>query len=372
MKVAIVHYWLVGMRGGEKVLEALLDLYPEAVIITHVYDPASVSDRIRRHEVRETFVGRLLGARKHYQKYLPLMPRALEQMDMQDFDLIVSSESGPAKGIVPRPDATHVCYCHSPMRYIWDHYHVYRAGAGRLTRAVMPYLSHRLRIWDVSTAARVDHFIANSSFVAARIRKYYRREAEVIAPPVAVDAFAIHPQVGDNYLLAGELVHYKRPDLAIAAFTASGRKLVVVGDGEMRARLEAQAGPNITFRGRVGFDQLKAEFATARALIFPGEEDFGIVPVEVMASGRPVVALRRGGALDYVVPGKTGVFFDSQTVDSLNAAVDALEAHPSLTAQPDLLRAHAKTFGGDVFRAKIKASVEQAMAQTNARGPGHP
>ncbi|WP_371808669.1 glycosyltransferase [Ruegeria sp. HKCCD7221] len=241
MKVAIVHYWLVGMRGGEKVLEAFLDMYPDAVIITHVYDPEKVSAKVRQHEVRETFIGRLPGAKKHYQKYLPFMPMALELMDMQEFDLILSSESGPAKGIIPRPDATHISYCHSPMRYIWDHYHVYRAQAGRVARLAMPIMAHKLRVWDVSTAARVDQFIANSSFIRQRIGKYYRRDADVIFPPVDTEEFQISNEVGEHYLLAGEMVSYKRADLAIDAFNQSGRKLVVVGDGEMRETLERKS-----------------------------------------------------------------------------------------------------------------------------------
>ncbi|WP_108838563.1 glycosyltransferase [Tateyamaria sp. Alg231-49] len=366
MKVAIVHYWLVGLRGGEKVIEKLLELYPDATLITHVHDPEAVKTLTEGREVRETFVGRLPGAKRHYQKYLPLMPRALEQVDMSEFDLIISSESGPAKGIIPRPDATHVCYCHTPMRYIWDHYHVYRNTAGRLTRAIMPLLAHHLRIWDVTSAARVDHFVANSSFTAQRINSYYRREAEVIAPPVAIDDF-VSGSVGDHYLMAGELVSYKRPDLAIEAFTRSNRKLTVVGDGEVLEKLKAQAGANVRILGRVSFEQLKEEFAKARALIFPGEEDFGIVPLEVMACGRPVVAYGRGGALDYVVPGKTGVFFDRQTPEALNAAIDALESHPSLLDQPEIIRAHAANFHGDVFKAKIKSAIDAAMAAKGTR-----
>lgn len=366
MKVAIVHYWLVGLRGGEKVIEKLLELYPDAVLITHVHDHEAVKDLTKGREVRETFVGRLPGAKRHYQKYLPFMPRALEQVDMSEFDLVISSESGPAKGIIPRPDATHVCYCHSPMRYIWDHYHVYHNAAGRLARAMMPRTAHHLRIWDVTSAARVDHFIANSSFVAKRIKSYYRRNGEVIAPPVATDEFAIRSP-GDHYLMAGELVSYKRPDLAIEAFTRSGRKLTVVGEGKIRAKLEARAGPNVRFLGRVPYEQLKEEFARARALIFPGEEDFGIVPVEVMACGRPVVAFSKGGALDYVVPGETGVFFDEQTPDALNAAVDALECAPELLDNAEAIRAHAKGFHGDVFKAKMKAAIDTAMAAKGTR-----
>ncbi|WP_027245291.1 glycosyltransferase [Leisingera daeponensis] len=361
MKVAIVHYWLVGMRGGEKVLEALLDLYPDAVIVTHVYDPAQVSDRVRRHEVRETFIGRLPGAKKHYQKYLPLMPLALELMDMQEFDLVISSESGPAKGVIVRPDAVHISYCHSPMRYIWDHYHVYRARAGRLARLVMPLAAHRLRIWDVTTAARVDHFIANSSFIAKRIEKFYRREAEVIFPPVETAEFAISPSAGDHYLLAGEMVSYKRADLAVDAFNASGRKLVVVGDGEMREALERKSGPNITFLGRVPFAELKQQFATCKALIFPGEEDFGIIPVEVMACGRPVIAYGRGGALDTVIEGVSGVLFHEQTADALNDAISRFEDEPGLVAGPEAIRELAKGFDTAVFKEKFSAFAARAL-----------
>ena len=374
LKVAIVHYWLINMRGGEKVVEALLDLFPQAVIITHVYDPEKVSDRIRKQEVRETFIGRLPGARKHYQKYLPFMPRALEQMDLQEFDLVISSESGPAKGIVPRPDALHLCYCHTPMRYIWDHYHVYGASAGLLTRLAMPLMAHHLRIWDVSTAARVDRFAANSAFVAQRIRAYYRREADVIYPPVAVSEFASvqADEVGDHYLMAGELVSYKRPDLAIDAFTASGRKLVVVGDGEMRAKLEARAGNNITFLKRIPFDALKRQFATCRALVFPGEEDFGIVPVEVMASGRPVVAYGRGGALDTVIEGVSGVHFAHQTVESLNDAIERLENDTDLLNVPDQIKTHAARFDEALFKERFaKLTLRSFEVEQVARDAAH-
>ncbi|MEP2921537.1 glycosyltransferase [Sulfitobacter sp.] len=374
LKVAIVHYWLINMRGGEKVVESLLDLFPQAVIITHVYDPDKVSERIRKQEVRETFISRLPGARKHYQKYLPFMPYALEQMDMQEFDLVISSESGPAKGIVQRPDAVHLCYCHSPMRYIWDHYHIYRASAGRLARFAMPMIAHKLRIWDVATAARVDGFAANSAFVAQRIRAFYRRDADVIYPPVSVSEFSAVPKedVGEHYLMAGELVSYKRPDLAIDAFTTSGRKLVVVGDGEVRAQLEERAGDNITFLGRVPFEQLKHQFATCRALVFPGEEDFGIVPVEVMASGRPVVAYGRGGALDTVHEGISGVCFEAQTIESLNAAIERLESDTDLLDAADRIQAHAARFDEALFKERFaRFTLRSFEAQSAARDKAH-
>ena len=347
------------MRGGEKVLEALLDLYPEATIFTNAYDPDAVSDKIRQHKVVTTFINKLPSVRRHYQKYLPFMPRALEMLDLQDFDLIISSESGPAKGIIPRPDALHICYCHSPMRYIWDQFHVYRSLSGFLTRLVMPGLAHRLRMWDLSAAARVDYFVANSSFVAARIHTYNLRKSTVIFPPVETDDFQHLDKHEDYYHLARELVPYKRADLAIEAFNASGRKLVVVGAGEMRKALEKAAGPNIQFVGRIPFKDLKARFASCKALVFPGEEDFGIVPVEVMASGRPVVAYGRGGALDSFIPDATGVLFDRQTVESLNGAIDRLERSDLLRSCWQI-RGHAEGFDRKVFCERFSAFVQNA------------
>jgi glycosyltransferase involved in cell wall biosynthesis len=365
MKVAIVHYWLVGMRGGERVLEALCDIYPQAVIITHVAARDRLSEKILLHEIRETFIARLPMAKKHYQKYLPLMPLALEMVDMSEFDLVISSESGPAKGIIPRPDAVHICYCHSPMRYIWDHFHIYRAGAGFLTKRLMPMIAHKMRVWDVTTAVRVDMFIANSQFVAKRIQKYYRRSAEVIAPPVAVDEFSPAPsnEIGDHYLMAGELVSYKRPDLAIEAFTRSGRKLRVIGDGDQRVSLERNAGPNIEFLGKVSFDRLKHEFARCRALVFPGEEDFGIIPVEVMASGRPVIAFGRGGVVDSVVDGVTGQFFSVQTAQALNDAISNFELGLGQRLNTDLIANHAQQFSTIEFARKFKNRVSAAFEE---------
>jgi glycosyltransferase involved in cell wall biosynthesis len=363
VKVAIVHYWLVGMRGGERVLESLCALYPEAVIITHVADRARLSRRLLRHEIRETFIARLPFARQRYQSYLPLMPLALEQMDMTEFDLVISSEAGPAKGVIVRPDALHLCYCHSPMRYVWDQYHIYRDRAGPVARLLMPLLAHRLRQWDVTSAARVDHFVANSRFVAQRIAKYYRRSASILHPPVAVDDFTPAPaaEVGDHYLLAGELVPYKRADLAVAAFTVSGRRLRVVGEGPERTALQRMAGPNIDFLGRLPPDALAREFARCRALVFPGVEDFGIIPVEVMAAGRPVIAYGRGGALDSVVPGSTGLFFHEQTPAALNEAVTRFEAELLPDLDPTAIRAHAESFSPAAFARAWQALVVSAQ-----------
>jgi glycosyltransferase involved in cell wall biosynthesis len=350
------------MRGGERVLEALCARYPDAVIVTHVADRSRLSEKLLRHEIRETFIARLPFARRLYQRYLPLMPLALELMDMTEFDLVISSEAGPAKGIIVRPDALHICYCHSPMRYIWDQYHVYRQRAGLFARLMMPFLAHGLRKWDVTSAARVDHFVANSQFVAQRISKYYRRKASILHPPVSVEEFTpLHvEEVGSHYLIAGELVSYKRPDLAVAAFTANGRRLRVVGEGPERAALERMAGPNIEFLGRLPYEKLRQEFARCRALVFPGIEDFGIIPVEVMAAGRPVIALGRGGALDSVIAGQTGLFFAEQSAEALTRAVEQFEAEMLPDLDPAAIRTHAERFSSAAFARRWEEIVATA------------
>jgi glycosyltransferase involved in cell wall biosynthesis len=340
------------MRGGEKVLEALCELFPQADIYTHVYDPQSVSDTIRRHTVRTTFIQKLPAAKRLYKKYLPLMPMALEELDLTDYDIVISCESGPAKGVVTRPDCLHICYCHSPMRYLWDQYHLYRKNAGLLTRLFMSAISPALRLWDVSSAARVDYFIANSQFVAGRIQKFYRRDAAVIHPPVALEKFTPSERRGEYYLCAGQLVRYKRFDLAVEAFGRSGRRLVIAGAGEEAARLRKAAPKNVEFLGRQTDAELHAIMQNCRALVFPGEEDFGIVPVEAMACGRPVIAFGAGGALETVVDGVTGLFFHEQTVASLNEAIERFEAQEQ-TFQQEAIRKHASTFQKSVFKQRF-------------------
>ncbi len=358
MRVAIVHYWLVGMRGGEKVLEELCALYPQADIFTHVHDPARTSAAINAHRVTTTFIARLPFATRLYQRYLPLMPFALEELDLTGYDLVISCEAGPAKGVITHPDALHVCYCHSPMRYLWDQYHTYRAQAGRLTRLVMSLTMPALRAWDVASAARVDHFVANSRFIARRIAKSYRRDSTVIYPPVDLDAFAIHPTPSRQaYVAIGQLVPYKQFDLAVAACTALGRRLIVIGTGADEARLRAMAGPTIEFKGWASSAQLREAYADCRALLFPGEEDFGIVPLEAMASGRPVIAYGSGGALDTVVPGETGVFFATPDADALATAILGFEAIEA-SFDPARIRRHAQDFGRDVFRQRMKAFID--------------
>jgi glycosyltransferase involved in cell wall biosynthesis len=359
MRVAIIHYWLVSMRGGEKVIESLCRLFPDADLFTHVYDPDAMSETIRRHKVTTTFINSLPFARRLYKQYLPLMPVALEQIDLRGYDLIISSESGPAKGVIPPAGALHICYCHSPMRYLWNMYHDYRERAGFVTRMMMPLLAHYLRNWDAVSAMRVDHFIANSHTVAERIEKYYRRESKVIHPPVDVGQYqdVSEGEIEDYYLMAGELVAYKRPDLAIEAFNTMKRRLVVIGGGEMLAEARKLAGPTITILGSQPFDVLKHHYAHCRALIFPGEEDFGMVPVEAMASGRPVIAFGQGGATETVAGGVSGLFFDEQSTEAIMRAVEKFE---HMTFDPSAIRAHAQQFHPDRFASELMSVIKAA------------
>jgi glycosyltransferase involved in cell wall biosynthesis len=324
-RVAIVHYWLVGMRGGERVLERLLSLFPDADIYTHVYDPGAVSSIIRNRTIRTTFVNRIPGARRHYQKLLPLMPMALEELDLSGYDLVISSESGPAKGVITNPDTVHLCYVHSPMRYLWDGYHQYRAASGPIIRAAMPWLFHRLRMWDCASAARPDQLLANSDFVRRRIAKAWNREARVVYPPVTIDEFTPSADIDDYYLWVGQLVPYKRADVAVDAFNASGLPLLMVGDGPLERQLRARKRENIKMVSRLGFAELKRAYSRCKALVFTAEEDFGIIPVEVAASGRPVLAYRGGGALETIMDEVSGLFFDEQSADALIEAVQRLE-----------------------------------------------
>ena len=353
MKIAIIHYWLVGMRGGEKVLESLCEIYPQADIFTHVYDPENISDVINKHKINTTFINKLPLAKRIYQAYLPLMPLALEQLDLRDYDLIISSESGPAKGVIPPPDAIHISYVHTPMRYIWDMYPDYRKSAGLFKKYLMPPIIHYLRLWDVTTASRVDAFVANSNFVKKRLARYYHRDAVVIPPPVDVNQFKPGNKIDDFYLMVGELVRYKKTDIAIKAFNEMDKKLIIIGDGEQMSELKSLAKSNIVLKGHQPFAEVKAHFASCKALIFPGIEDFGIVPVEAMASGRPVIAFAKGGVMDTIREGVSGVFFQEQTPDSLIKAVERFEQGID-SFNTKQIRLHAEQFSKEVFKKNIQ------------------
>lgn len=358
MKVAIVHYWLIKMRGGEKVLEALCEMFPEADIFTHVYCPGRISDVINSHKISTSLIQKLPFSTRLYQSYLPLMPLALKKLDLSEYDLVISSESGPAKGVSVKAGAKHICYCHTPMRYVWDMYDEYRINAGLLARIIMPLLIGWLRRWDKKTSRGVDQFVANSRFVQSRIKNIYGRDSKVIYPPVEIGRFDVSEVVGDYYLYAGELTHYKQPQLAIEAFNKSGRKLLVIGEGALENELKLLAKSNIKFLGRQSLTQLKLYFSQCKALIFPGIEDFGIIPVEVMASGRPVIAYRDGGALETVIEFETGLFFDEQTIDSLNNSLKQFEKDKQ-NFVPAVIKMSAERFSKERFLSEIRDLISE-------------
>jgi glycosyltransferase involved in cell wall biosynthesis len=361
VKTAIVHYWLVNMRGGEKMLEALLELFPGADLFTHVYDPRAMPESIRSRRVYTSAIQKLPLATKLYQVYMPLMPRALLDFDLQDYDLVISSEAGPAKGVVPRPGAYHLCYCHSPMRYIWDMYHAYGRASGVFKRFFMRALVPSLRVWDITSANLVDRFVTNSNYTAARIRRYYNREAAVVFGPVEVEPFFTRsrsPQ--DFYLFFGQLTEYKRADLAIEACVSSGRKLVVAGAGAQRSLIRRYGkGGLVRFTGRVSEEAKGRLFSQARALLYPGIEDLGLIPIEATAAGCPVIAYRGGGALDTIREGLTGVFFDEQSPRSLREALDAFEAEEGRFSSREAFTAQARNFSKEAFKERISRIVSE-------------
>jgi glycosyltransferase involved in cell wall biosynthesis len=360
MRVALIHYWLIDYRGGEKTLKAISEIFPQSDIYAHVVDAALVARAFPSHRVTPTFISRLPFARTLYQKYLPLMPFALEQLDLRNYDLVISSESGPAKGVIVSPHAMHVSYCHSPMRYIWDMYHNYRERAGIVTRVAMAPVLHGLRMWDQVSAQRVDNYIANSNFVAARIQKYYRRDSTVIHPPVAIEQFEISAVAEDFYLSVGQLVTYKRADLLVEAFNESGKPLVIIGEGALLGRLRRIAKSNVRLLGWQTSEVIHDHYRRCRAVILPGTEDFGIVPVEAMACGKPVLAYGQGGALETVIDGVSGLFFREQTIASLNRGVDALDACLG-QFNPVAIRAHAGTFSSAIFKERFTAHLSKLL-----------
>jgi len=349
-RAAIVHYWLLTQRGGEKVLDALCRLLPDADIFTLFCDPATLSPELRQHKITTSFLN---PGRACYRELLPLMPMALESFDLRGYDLVISSESGPAKGVITSSSTRHICYCHTPMRYLWDLYPAYRNEwtRSRIKRAAMAPLTNYLRLWDFASAARVDRFLANSENVRARIWKTYRREADVVHPPVDVERFHWKP-AEDYFLIVSELVPYKRIDVAVRLFSRNRRRLRIAGSGPELRRLQKMSAPNVEFLGRVPDDTLCELYASCRALLLPGEEDFGITPVEALASGKPVIALARGGALE-TVPTFGGVFYE----EDLSAALEEFEKRePEM--RPVELQQYARRFSPDEFARKMRAVLE--------------
>jgi glycosyltransferase involved in cell wall biosynthesis len=379
LRVAIVHYWFVNRRGGERVVESLARMFPRADLFSLIVDPEKLHPTLRERSIKTSFLQKVPGGRRWHRHMLPFYPFALEQFDLSNYDLVLSSESGPAKGVLTNSRTCHVCYCHSPMRYLWDFYHSYKKGRslGVLSRPVFLLASNYLRMWDAASAQRVDHFVANSHTVAGRIRKQYRREAAVIHPPVDVRAGYLSSQVEDYYLFAGQLVDYKRADIAIDACNRLGRRLHVVGEGEQYKRLRRLAGPSITFCGPLSDLELHEQYAHCRALIFPGEEDFGIVPVEAMSFGRPVIAYGRGGATETVrgfsqqdasvATTSSGLFFEKQTPESL---MDAMLAFEKLQSQfsPFWIKQSVERFDETQFTASLGEFLAEKMREFKACG----
>jgi len=380
MRVALVHDWLTGMRGGERVLDEICGMFPDADLFTLFHVPGSTSARIEARRIVASPLSRLPGAARHYRKLLPLHPWAIERFDLRGYDLVLSTSHAVAKGVRAPRGAVHVCYCFTPMRYVWDQADAY-LGRG-LRRALATPLVAYLRAFDrrTSTPDRVQRFVAISHCVADRIRRHYGREASVVFPPVDVERLRPDPALlaggapDEAYLLVGGFVPYKREDVAIEAFRRLGRRLLVAGDGPTRAALEAGAPPNVRFLGRVSDDALAGLYARCRALVYPQDEDFGIVAVEAQACGRPVIALGRGGATDTVKPlgegrpgAATGVFFRDQTPEALAEAVLRFEAAEATgTFVPAEIRAHAESFGPARFRRELGREIDAALSDASA------
>jgi len=374
LRVAIVHYWFVGRAGGEHVVEALADMFPQADLFTLIAKPEVMAPSLRRRKLTTSFLQKIPFVHKFHRHTFLLQPFALEQFDLSGYDLVISSESGPAKGVLTSPATLHVCYCHSPMRYIWDMYAKYVGSMPLITRLLFGLTAHPMRLWDYASAARVDAFVTNSKFVASRVRKFYGRSATVIHPPVQVRSIVNSEEQEDFYLAAGRLVDYKRFDLAIAACTRMNRRLKIIGTGPELKRLKRMAGPSIEFLGSVSEGEKHRQFAKCRALLFPGEEDFGIVPVEAQAHGRPVLAYGSGGVLETVVDlkgksansdGPTGIYFHQQSVDAMESAILKFEQNAGLF-DVEKIRRHALQFDAEVFRKRMHSFLETALAEHSA------
>lgn len=380
MKIALVHDWLTGMRGGERCLEALCELFPHADLYTLVHIPGAVSQTIERRRIVPSFIQHLPKAHQYYRYYLPLFPLAIERFDLSSYDLIISSSHCVAKGAKRLPGALHISYTYTPMRYAWDLYEEYFGDwASPLKSIALPALMGYLRRWDRGTCRRVDHFVAISRHVADRIRRHYGREACVIYPPVDIDRFDASRKEEGYYLIVSALVPYKRVNLAIEAFNRLHLPLKVVGSGPEEARLRKQAGPTIEFLGWRSDEALVSLYGRCRALVFPGEEDFGIVPVEAQASGKPVIAYGKGGVLETVIPinpsssnssfqdRATGIFFFEQVPDALIDAVRLFEKEAG-SFEPGRLREHARQFDRGIFKDKIRAFVDKQWRTFQAVG----
>ncbi len=366
MKICFVHDWLTTYGGAELVLKTMLEIWPETPIFTLVYNPeGNCREIIRSTEVHGSFINRLPWAKRKHRAYLPLMPLAVEQFDLSDYDLVISSSHAVAKGVITGPDQLHISYVHTPIRYAWDMQNQYLSQAG-LTRGLRGFLAksllHYIRLWDMRTVPGVDHYLANSEFIARRIKKLYKRDSTVIYPPVDISRFSLKSEKDDFYLTVSRLVPYKKVGLIVEAFSQMpDKRLVVIGDGPGMKRLKKIAAPNVELLGFQPDPVVVDYMQQAKAFVYAAEEDFGIVPVEAQACGTPVIAYGKGGVLESVVEGKTGVFFTEQTPESIIRAVESFEKQPPYDAT--VIRQNAEQFSKIRFMSDLKAFVKASYAE---------
>lgn len=366
MKIALVHDYLVQYGGAERVLQAFTELYPYAPIYTLIHDPEAMHGVFSDKRIYTSFLQRSRFVRKHHRLFPPLMPPAIEQFDFSQYDVVLSDSSSYAKGVITRPETLHISYIHTPMRYAWDDCQKYTEDFGfpRLVKKLVPFFMNPIRLWDRVSADRVDRIVANSNFVAARIKKYYRKESLVIHPPVEIDRFGIAPVQKDYYLMVGRLIAYKRHDIAIEAFNQLKLPLKIIGRGPELERLKKLAGPTIEFLGRVDEEALPKYYAECRGFVFPQEEDFGIVAIEALASGRPLIAYRGGDIPEHMEDGKMGVFFEEQTSEAVVAAVERFQG---MQFNPSYIRSRVERFDKAQFKAKMKDYIETEVANHLAK-----
>lgn len=361
LKVALVYDALVGRGGGERVLHDLHELFPKAPIYALVYDKEAAPVWCKDCDIRTTYIQKWPGGVNHYQLLLSFMPKAWEALDLTEFDLVISCCASCCKGVITRPDAEHICYTFSPIRYVWDLYYDYLANASAIKRFFMPKLIHGVRLWDFVAAQRVDHFVADSNFVGSRIRKYYRRDFTTIYPGAHINEYPIVKEPEEFYLVVSRFVYYKRVDLAIEACNRLGKRLVVIGShGEEKEKLRKMAGPTVEFLGRVSDEEMEHYYSKAKAFLFPGVEDYGITPIEAMSAGVPVLAYGKGGALETVIDGKTGLYFQEQSVESLMSCIQRFETE-GVALTRDEIHEYSKNFSSEVFRKNMCDYVERIL-----------
>jgi glycosyltransferase involved in cell wall biosynthesis len=354
MKVAIVHDYFNQRGGAERVVAVFHEMFPEAPIFTSIVDRSMLGPELGNADIRPSWMQKLPGWKKHFKKYLPFYPKAIESFKLGDYDLILSSSSAFAKGAVKGKDARHICYCYTPMRFVWDYdNYIARENVPKVYRKILPYFLARMRQWDLETSSRPDHYVAISSEVQRRIKTFYGRDSKVIFPPVETQKFQPMESCGNFYLIVSRLASYKRIELAVRAFNQLGLPLKIIGTGPYQDELQRLAHPNIDFLGRLSDQQVAHHYGTCKALIFPGREDFGLVPLEANAAGRPVIAFKGGGALDTIAEGVNGLFFTEPSVNSLVGAIQILE-NDRFHFQSPKIREHALKFGKEVFKDRFR------------------